>query len=193
MEPVEGGRVSDDMRCGADPVLDDPTPGMHIWGWMSPAELTWLGEQAAKMQTVVEIGSLRGRSSYALTKSCPGTVYCIDPWNDAGWIAWNDAVGSVFDNVVPIRAASPAAADLVPDRVDMVFIDGAHDYDSVAADIECWLPKTNVLLCGHDYPPDSEVGEDGRAYPDVKRAVDELIGVDSITIAPGTAIWAVWL
>ena len=33
----------------------------------------------------------------------------------------------------------------------MVFIDGAHDYDNVKLDIECWLPKTKKIICGHDY------------------------------------------
>ena len=177
-------------ECGANPVLDDPTPGMHIWGWMSPAELAWLGGQAARMSTVVEVGSLRGRSSCALASTCPGTVWCIDPWNDEGWKAWNEEVGDRFDNVIPVRDTSPQAAAKIPTPVDMVFIDGAHDYASVVADIECWLPRTSVLLCGHDYPPDHEVGADGRAFPDVKRVVDELLGVENITIAPGTAIWA---
>ena len=37
--------------------------------------------------------------------------------------------------------------------LDMVFIDGAHDYESVMTDILSWLPKIkkNGLICGHDY------------------------------------------
>jgi hypothetical protein len=53
-----------------DPVVNHPTPGMHLWGWMEPAELQWLGAQAAAMASVVEVGSLHGRSSFALAASC---------------------------------------------------------------------------------------------------------------------------
>lgn len=35
-----------------DPVKGHPTPGMHIWGWMAPEELDWLGTQAATMSSV---------------------------------------------------------------------------------------------------------------------------------------------
>jgi hypothetical protein len=53
----------------------------------------------------------------------------------------------------------------VPD-VDMVLLDGDHEYEGVVADIEAWLPKARKLLCGHDYGhPD---------YPGVARAVDEI-------------------
>ena len=163
---------------------------MNIWGWMSPAELEWLGAQAAEMTSVVEIGCLHGRSSVALATACPGTVYCIDPWSDDGWVSWKGSVGDKFSNVVGIRAASPAAAALVPEAmIDMVFIDGAHDYASVVADIECWLPRTRRLICGHDYVDARWLDGGEPAFPDVKRVVDELLGADQITVAPDTAIW----
>jgi hypothetical protein len=117
-------------------------------------------------------------------------VYCIDPWNDPGWESWSASVGSRLSNVVGIRAASPAAGRKVPDPVDMVFIDGAHDFDSVVADITYWMARTEVLLCGHDYiraddlPPGAEPG-----FPDVAVAVDKILGRENITVAPDTAIW----
>lgn len=166
---------------------------MHLWGWMSPAELEWLGAQAAKMRTVVEVGSLHGRSSFALATACPGTVYCLDPWCDDGYASWQRSVGMVLPNVVGIRESSPAAGLRVPDPVDMVFIDGAHDYASVAADINYWRGRTQVLLCGHDYIPQSSLRAGETAgFPDVAVAVDKLIGADNIEVAPDTAIWAYW-
>lgn len=162
---------------------------MSLWGWMSPAELTWLAEQASQMRSVVEIGSLHGRSSFALATACPGTVYCLDPWCDDGYASWMGSVGTVFDNVVGIRAPSPQAGIQVPDPVDMVFIDGAHDAASVRADIEYWRTRAQVLLCGHDYipahglPPGVNPG-----FPDVAVVVDELLG-PNIQVAPDTAIW----
>lgn len=172
-----------------DPDPTNTTPGMHLWGWMSPAELTWLGAQAARMRSVVEIGSLHGRSSFALAQACPGPVYCIDPWNDEGYRSWTSSM-AVLPNAVPIRAASPQAGDQVPDPVDMVFIDGAHDYDSVVADIMYWRQRCQVLLCGHDYVPFSALrpGE-VQGFPDVPKAVDELL--PEALLADDTAIWYV--
>lgn len=166
-----------------DPVPGHSVPGMHLWGWMDPLELTWLAEQAAHMGTVVEVGSLHGRSSYALATACPGLVYCIDPWLDGAWESWTVSVGQVCPNARAIRGYSPAAGDGVPDPVDMVFLDGAHDRDSVVADIDYWLSRTTTLLCGHDY-----LHED---YPDVRIVVDELL--PDATLIPGTSIWAKWM
>lgn len=175
-----------------DPVLNHPVPGMHLWGWMSPEELTWLGEQAAQMRSVVEIGCLHGRSSFALATACPGTVYCMDPWSDDGWASWSGSMAH-FDNVVPIRAPSPDAGVMVPDPVDMVFIDGAHDYDSVMADVLYWRDRTQVLLCGHDYVSRSSLPDGVEpGFPDVATVVDEIFGSD-VQVAPDTAIWYVRL
>jgi hypothetical protein len=172
-----------------DPVPGHPTPGMHLWGWMSPAELEWLHATAATMRSVVEIGSLHGRSSFALATGCPGPVYCIDPWNDAGWVSFTRSLGHL-SNVHPIRAASPGAGDFVPGPVDMVFIDGAHDYDSVLADVLYWDERVEVLLCGHDYVPFSALGGNNPGFPDVRTVVDMVFG-DRVRVAPDTAIWCV--
>jgi len=50
--------------------------------------------------------------------------------------------------------------------LDMVFIDGSHDYDSVKEDIECWEPliRSGGIISGHDYL--------NKGYG-VKKAVDE--------------------
>lgn len=53
--------------------------------------------------------------------------------------------------------------------LDFVFIDAAHDYESVRADIEAWMPKTRGIIAGHDYIP---------TYPGVMQAVDEKFGAD---------------
>jgi len=54
-------------------------------------------------------------------------------------------------------------------KIDLIFIDGAHGYLDVKADIEAWYPhmKPNGLMVFHDYGADPWVG--------VKRAVDEMM------------------
>lgn len=171
---------------GPDPVPGHPQAGMQIWGWMSPDELAWLQQQASGMNSVVEVGSLHGRSAFALLTGCPGSVYCIDPWDDAADQSYGSFMGSCghFANLVAIRGFSPAVAADIPD-IDMVFIDGMHDEASVVADIEGWLPKTRKLICGHDYVP-------GGGFPDVAVVVDRVFG-QRVKVADNTAIWYVEL
>lgn len=169
-----------------EPVPGHPTPGMHIWGWTRPAELDWLAAQAAKMASVVEIGCLRGRSAYALLTACPGDVYCIDPWDDDdrnSLPAFVEACGH-FKNLHALQWRSPAAAVLF-DSVEMTFIDGDHDYEAVLADIDAWLPKTTVLICGHDW-----ANADG-GFEGVERACRDHFGSEIEN--PTGNIWAVWL
>jgi hypothetical protein len=166
---------------------------MHIWGWMSPAELEWLRATAAEMRSVAEVGVLRGRSAFALLTGCPGPVYCLDPWSDPGDHAYRGFMESCghFPNLFAVRGLSPAAASRVP-KVDMVFIDADHAYESVRADIEVWLPKTRKLICGHDYSDPADYTPESGGYEGVKRAVDEAFG-DRVRLAPGTSIWTVAL
>lgn len=165
-----------------EPVMDHPIAGMHLWGWMRPGELAWLREQASRMRSVVEVGSLHGRSSYALATGCQGRVFCIDPWVDGAWESWTRNVRDAFPHVTAVRGLSPGVGVWVPDPVDMVFLDGAHDRESVIADISYWQPRTHVLLCGHDY-----LHED---YPDVRAVVDDLL--PGAMLVPDTSIWAYW-
>lgn len=54
----------------------------------------------------------------------------------------------------PIKMTSVEAAELYPDSsLNFVFLDAAHDYDSIRSDILAWLPKIQPggWLGGHDY------------------------------------------
>lgn len=169
-----------------DPIPDDPTPGMHIWGWMSQPELRWLMAQAETMNSVAEVGCLHGRSAFALLTACEGEVWCVDPWDDAHdacYPSFKRSCGQ-FPNLRIARGYSPNVADDVPE-VDMVFIDGNHDYEQVMVDIGTWLPKARKLICGHDYC-NADAG-----FPGVAQAAHEVFG--EVENPPETAIWAVWL
>lgn len=136
-----------------------------IHGWMEGPELDWLCDQASKMESVVEIGSWKGRSSHALLSGCKGPVYCIDHFKgsitereDAHKEAAtkNIAVDFLmnvghFSNMMLVQMDSAEAAAYFADKsVDMVFIDGGHDYETINADLTAWLPKCKKLICGHD-------------------------------------------
>lgn len=51
------------------------------------------------------------------------------------------------------KTSIDAAVDVLNHSVDLVFLDAAHDYNSVCNDIEAWLPKIKLegWIGGHDY------------------------------------------
>jgi len=166
-----------------------------IPGWMSFPEQLFLFESAKKMESVIELGSWKGKSTYAICKSgCPD-VTAIDHWKgskDEPEAHAEAKSGSVeaefrknmkeFKNLKIINADINDVVDTIPDHsVDMIFIDAGHTYEEVKNDIRKWKPKARILLCGHDYVS---------GWPGVKQAVDEeLGGPDGLA----DTIWYKWL
>lgn len=171
------------------PGVYDP-PGSHIWGWMLAPELEWLYAEAATMRSIVEVGSLHGRSAFAMLKACRGPVTCIDPWDDEGLKCLPSFMGycGAFPNLRPVRGLSPGVIEehSLPD-VDMTFIDGDHSWEGIEADVEAWLPKTRRLICGHDFNDAA-----GAGYPSVAGYVKERFA-GRWEVAPETSIWFVRL
>lgn len=136
-----------------------------IDGWMDRGELEWLYENALLMDSVVEVGSWKGRSAFALLSGCEGPVYCVDHF-EGNPSERNHAHSDVnhmdirteflkncghFENLRTIQLPSELASKQFWDRsVDMVFIDGDHTAEAALADIEAWRGKPRKLLCGHD-------------------------------------------
>lgn len=161
---------------------------LSIQGWMQPAELLWLAEQASQHKAIVEIGSYMGRSTRALAENTRGMVWAIDDFIGPREIQV-DRRDRIFDtflenmaglegrlNVIRADHRKLPPLDFCP---DMVFIDGAHEYEAVKADIEFWVHHLapQGLLCGHDY-----TFIDG-----VRQAVDEVL--PQAEVVPGTSIW----
>ena len=90
----------------------------------------------------------------------------------------------VKDLIKPIKKLSWEAAELYDDNsLDFVFIDAAHDYESVIKDIKAWYPKikSGGVFAGHDYQTTETCG--------VKKAVDEILGEDNILSSEGCWIY----
>ena len=150
-----------------------------------------------------KIGVYRGNSSQSLRCCFPkASLYLIDPWvlydayrsPTAGPISkkaedYEQAylyVKEVFSNdpkAQILRKTSLEAAALVPNDLDLVFIDGNHDYEYVKQDIALWQPKIRKggILAGHDF--------NREIFPGVVRAVEERFG-EEIAIGPDD-VWAV--
>jgi predicted O-methyltransferase YrrM len=137
---------------------------------MSDAELEWLQSHASQKKMVVEFGAWCGRSSIALASAI--TVLCVDTWQGSAEHASEIAVGlspwkewrkntAEYRNVAPLRCDLSNEQDVsflerlvsTSGGADMVFVDAAHDYDSVMRDIKTArrLLSAGGLLCGHDY------------------------------------------
>ncbi len=132
-----------------------------IEGWLSYTEMIWLYLTAKKMKTIVEVGSWKGRSAHAMASACSGKVYLVDDFsgNPKEHPEVEDELRknmASFKNVEIMKMRSLEAADHFVDKsIDMVFIDGAHDRQSVYNDIEAWYPKCKKIICGHDFENDN--------------------------------------
>jgi len=144
--------------------IEDLDKCSGIRGWMTETELAALREFASLSDSVVEIGSWKGRSTKELLENCRGTVYAVDTWKgSSGDISGvmtecQDVHGEFVKNVghypnlkIIKNNSLDAAKEFNGRKVDMVFIDADHSYEAVKTDIEAWLPKCKKIMCGHDY------------------------------------------
>jgi len=156
-----------------------------IQGWMEPIELAWLYVAANGMESIVEIGSWRGKSTHALLSGCKGTVWAVDHFRGNKEHTKADKkdiyktflknVGH-FKNLRVLKMDSSEAVKKFKDNsVDMVFIDGSHAYDDVKEDIRAWYPKAKKIICGHDFnfPP---------VYNAVRESLDKIFFVETLWI-----------
>ncbi|MEQ1702982.1 MAG: class I SAM-dependent methyltransferase, partial [Ilumatobacteraceae bacterium] len=130
-------------------------------GWMSPDQAERLYRAAAGTHagdTIVEIGSFRGRSTIVLASAAPEgvAIVAIDPHagNDRGpnelegfaeaaasdheIFNANLAAAGVTDRIRHVRAFSDAAHAEIDGEMAVLYVDGAHRYAPARADIRDW-------------------------------------------------------
>jgi predicted O-methyltransferase YrrM len=100
----------------------------------------------------MEIGSHHGRSTILLARGKqPGVrLTAVDPWAAERWGGGTDAFAAFTENVRRTGVADEVdvfrgvSADALPawdgTPIGLLFIDGAHDFDSVMIDIDGWEP-----------------------------------------------------
>ena len=127
-----------------------------IEGWLDPTEAWALHETAREAcssgstPTIVEVGSYHGRSTISLAFGARagggGRVFAVDPqeWRpDQNERFLRNVKNAGIEDLVEQRRtySCEAAKTFAPESVDVLFIDGDHDYPAVHDDIESWMPK----------------------------------------------------
>ena len=148
---------------------------MHIDGMIDreDAEVLYQYAQDARAD-IVEIGSYLGQSTVALalgSRAGQGVpVWAIDPFDEysvqvtehtthtftahnRGYFMQNVVSAGVADIVHPISLPSVQAARCWEREIDLLFVDGQHDYESVLADLKAWYAYISVggHILLHDY------------------------------------------
>lgn len=137
-------------------------------------------EKALMADVLIEVGSYKGRSALYMGEQIRNSgkdllFYCVDHFCGSEEHADKDFYQTFLENIAPLsRYIRPIKQDSVSASkrfkdgdVFFVFIDASHDYESVKADIQAWLPKirNGGIIAGHDWH-----------HEPIRRAVVELLG-----------------
>jgi len=156
-----------------------------------------------KYTSVVEIGVYRSSFCKQVLGEVGDKLNCywlVDPWDinnctdssGKGFTEsqWEDEYVNacrmmfVYRCAKVLRMTSVKAARLFDHKsVDIVYIDGSHQFDDVVEDINTWKRKirNGGIICGHDY---------GAGWQEVKNAVESCFSINKIQIHLGT-VWSV--
>ena len=144
----------------------------------------------------IEIGSFLGKSSaymgVEINNSNKNIKFdCVDHWvgseehNDKTEWDFDFDVNQLYEkfleNISPVRhiinpirkPSLEAVLEHNDNSVDFIYVDAAHDYDNVLADLRAWYPKlkSNGVIAGHDFP-----------HPPVCMAVKDFFGDREVSV-----------
>ncbi|HYM63611.1 MAG TPA: class I SAM-dependent methyltransferase, partial [Gaiellaceae bacterium] len=119
-------------------------------GWLSYEEgetLYTLAQKCSGRGVIVEIGSWRGKSTTCLGLGSKAgkavKIYSVDRHTDGTFpdFLQNIEKAGIGDLVTPIRSRSQDAWQDFDEPIELLFIDGSHEYDLVKDDFDHWVPK----------------------------------------------------
>lgn len=156
-----------------------------VKGHLNLEEGVYLHDVAKKLPNgavIVEIGSYLGRSTCYIASALKGKharFFAIDTWENQGMSEgeW-DTLETFRKHTAPYRESIiekrgfsyDVALEMQDVAIDLLWIDGCHEYEAVKRDIADWLPlvKPGGVVCFDDYYTAS------RGHR-VTRAVDETV------------------
>jgi len=156
----------------------------QVHGFISLPEAELLNRLASEVPSggnIVEIGAYQGRSTIALAlgaKEAEAIVYSIDhhPTYDIDGVHFSMADNQVYyENIVKYQVGDVVRTVNFPSYdvskiwlggIDLLFIDGSHDFDDVQIDWLAWSPFARVIAM-HDTVLNY--------HPGVTRVVEEIL------------------
>ena len=184
----------------------------NIQGWFTfPTFYSQIVTYSPSNSHFVEIGVWKGKSAAFMATEIFNSEKnikfdCIDTWE--GSEEHLDPNGGFFESdllkdkdflykhflkniepvkniITPIRKPSLEAVKAYEDdSLDFIFIDAAHDYENVLADIKAWYPKIKKdtgVISGHDYS----------WCDDVKRAVHDFFDPLNLKVQETEGCWVI--
>jgi MMP 1-O-methyltransferase len=121
-----------------------------IKGWLTTDEAEALFDRAKACTgrgVIAEIGSYRGRSAVCLGLGSQAghhvPIFAVDVHHENRLRRFTRNVerAGVRELVTPVIGRSQEIAATFDEPLEFLFIDGAHDYESVREDFERWVPK----------------------------------------------------
>jgi len=141
-------------------------------GWLHPKEARLLYRLASECRArgaIVEIGSWKGKSTICLARGSiaggKAKINAIDPHTGSPehsrefGVVWtfdefrrNVEKAGVSEMVSPHVDYSDAVAKKFNEPVELIFIDGIHEYEGVKIDFDDWFPKVidHGVMAFHD-------------------------------------------
>lgn len=176
----------------------------NVDGWLTIKEaetLYYLAKNCTGKGSIVEIGSWKGKSTIWLGSGSKNghnvKIYAIDPHKGSSEHKKTHGTVSTFEDfcrnmtkakvesiVIPVVKTSEEAAKDFYEDIELIFIDGAHEYNYVKLDFELWFPKVvdGGIMAFHDTDwigPKKIVEE----FVFKSRRFRNIKGVDSMVIA----------
>jgi len=147
-------------------------------GWYTNEKWITMLFNHNKITSAIEIGSWLGKSTRHIASLLPmsAKLYAVDTWKGSvehqskkrtdvydklptlyEQFLSNIIHAKLTDKIIPIRMTSLEAASYlksIKQQISLVYIDAAHDTQSVLQDVEAWYPYIagrKGILCGDDW------------------------------------------
>jgi MMP 1-O-methyltransferase len=175
-----------------------------IPGWLTDEEgeaLYELAKRCTGKGVIVEIGSWKGKSTTCLGLGSRAgqnvPIFAVDPHADYRFGEFKENIerAGVADLVTPIASKSQDAANGFDRPIELLFVDGSHEYEDVKADFDQWVPKLvdGGTIAVHDttlWEGPKRVVEDniyrGRCFKDVRFVFGSTTVATKVTENTGT-------
>lgn len=138
-----------------------------------------LSDLLPKNITILETGSLIGKSALVWAMATEGTVYTIDISQNQNQILENARNLGLEGRIIPIRGDSTKIEwDKI---VDVVWLDSDHSSTHLIKEIRKFSPYAKYLICGHDYSHQN--------FQEVRKIVDGMFD----NVRKDNNIWIKWI